>query len=283
MGEAGVDDRGVGQSNDQMMCIIGGGNMGAALLAGIVGAGWAPSRITVVEVDAAKRARLSSDFGVGVSAEMVPCATAVIAVKPQDAPAACATAVDAGAGRVLSLAAGVTLETLSSACGGRAAVVRAMPNTPSLVGEGAAAISGSKECGDDDLAWAESVLAAVGTVVRVPESQMDAVTAVSGSGPGYLFLIAEALVAAAEAEGLPPEVADALVRQTLKGAGALLASSPEDAATLRARVTSPNGTTAAGLSILEARSLRAVIAEAVHAAAERSRAMARDSAPKSGN
>ena len=270
-------------SVDQMMCIIGGGNMGAALLAGMVNGGWSPSHITVVELDAAKRAQLSSEFGVGVSDDVVPCTTAVIAVKPQDAPSACAAAVDAGATRVLSLAAGVTLETLSSACGGRAVVVRSMPNTPSLVGQGAAAICGSRECGEDDMSWAESVLSAVGTVVRVPESQIDAVTAVSGSGPGYLFLVAEALVAAAEAEGLPPEVADALVRQTLKGAGALLASSPEDAATLRARVTSPNGTTAAGLAVLEGHSLRAVIAEAVHAAAERSREMARDSAPKTAN
>jgi len=275
----------VDDARPDRMCLIGGGNMGAALLGGLLDAGWSRARIVVSEVDPAKRARLASDHGVETSEAVATCTAAVIAVKPQDAAAACAAAVDAGATRVLSLAAGVTLASLRTACGGRATVLRAMPNTPALVRAGAAAVCGSDECTEDDMAWAESVLAAVGTVVRVPESQMDAVTAVSGSGPGYLFLVAEALIAAAQAEGLPHEVADALVRQTMKGAGTLLSGSDEDAATLRARVTSPNGTTAAGLGVLDERRLREAIAAAVHAAAERSREMARDASPRdsSGN
>jgi pyrroline-5-carboxylate reductase len=128
-------------------------------------------------------------------------------------------------------------------------------------------------CNDADLDWAESVLSAVGLVVRVPESQMDAVTAVAGSGPGYVFLFAEALLAAAIEEGLPAGVADALVRQLFKGAGALLASSDESPATLRERVTSPNGTTFAGLSVLESDGLRASVHKAVRAAAVRSAEM----------
>lgn len=250
--------------------LIGGGNMGSALLGGLVSAGRDPLSIVVVELDAAKRAALESGFGVRTSADLVGGNGAVIAVKPGDAVDVCAKVAALGTPRILSIAAGISAGTLQEAAGNSSVVVRAMPNTPALVGEGATAITGSDRCGDADLEWAEGILRAVGLVVRVPESQMDAVTAVAGSGPGYLFLFAEALLAAAIEEGLPAETADALVRQLFKGAGALLASSDESPATLRERVTSPNGTTFAGLSVFESEGLRATVHKAVRAAAARS-------------
>jgi pyrroline-5-carboxylate reductase len=148
-----------------------------------------------------------------------------------------------------------------------------MPNTPALVREGVSALCGSSRCTPDDFAWAESLLTAVGVVVQVPEDHMDAVTAVAGSGPGYLFLVAEALLDAAKAQGLPDDVANVLVRQLFKGSGILLADSLESPATLRERVTSPNGTTAAGLGVLEDGGLRELMHNAVRAAAARSKEM----------
>ena len=260
--------------------LVGGGNMGSALVGGLVAAGTDPASLTVVELDATKRADLETRFGVRTSDSIVGGEAAVIAVKPGDAPAAAAAAAAAGARRVLSIAAGVTLAALHDAVGGKCAVLRAMPNTPALVGEGATALSAGAGCTDGDISWAEDILRAVGVVVRVPEDQMDAVTAVAGSGPGYLFLFAEALLEAALAEGLPRDTADLLVRQLFKGSGALLAGSDEPPSVLRERVTSPNGTTFAGLSVLEADGLRATVHKAVRAAAARSAEMARDAATK---
>lgn len=248
--------------------------MGTALVGGLVDAGWEPGSICVVEIDASKRDELSASFGVDVSADIVGGDGALVAVKPGDAAAVATRLSELGTPRIVSIAAGVRLAALESAAPA-ARVVRAMPNTPALVGEGATAICGGSRCGDEDLAWAESVLSSVGLVVRVTEHDMDAVTAVAGSGPGYLFLVAEALLAAAIAEGLPADVADALVRQLFKGAGALLAESSESPTVLRERVTSPNGTTAAGLAQLEAGGLRETVNKAVRAAAARSEEMGR--------
>lgn len=251
------------------LVVVGGGNMGAALVAGLVASGWDPGSVTVVEIDAAKRTSLEHDLGVRTSASTVPADGAIVAVKPADVPAVVAELAELGTPRIVSIAAGVRLATLEAAAGG-ATVVRAMPNTPALVREGVTAISGGERATTEDLDWADEVLSAVGTVVRVPESQMDAVTAVAGSGPGYLFLFAEALLDAAVAEGLPRPVAEALVRQLFRGAGALLAASDESPATLRERVTSPNGTTAAGLAEFDAARLRETVNKAVRAAASRS-------------
>lgn len=252
------------------LVIIGGGNMGTALVGGLIHGGWEPSSITVVEIDATKRASLEFEYGVTTSDAIVNADGALIAVKPADAVAVCASAVVAGVPRILSIAAGVSVAALEKAAGTSAAVVRAMPNTPALVREGITAICGSESCSEDDFAWAESLLSAVGVVVRVPESQMDAVTAVAGSGPGYLFLLAEALLDAAIVQGLPADVADSLVRQLFRGAGVLLADSSESPATLRERVTSPHGTTAAGLAQFESAGLREIVNKAVAAAAARS-------------
>ena len=144
-----------------------------------------------------------------------------------------------------------------------------MPNTPALVGQGASAIAGGTSAGEDDLAWAERILGAVGIVERVGEHHLDAVTALTGSGPAYLFLVAEALIDAGVAAGLPRPLASTLTTQLFVGSSALLAERGDPAA-LRAMVTSPAGTTAAGLQVLEAHAVRAALAEAVAAAAARS-------------
>lgn len=249
--------------------------MGSALLGGLIDGGWDPSTICVVEIDEAKRDLLARDMGVQTSARPVAADGALVAVKPADAAAVCAELSSLGVPRVLSIAAGISVATLEAASGSGCSVVRAMPNTPALVREGVTAICGSTSCSEEDFAWAESLLTAVGVVVRVPESQMDAVTAVAGSGPAYVFLLAESLLAAAVREGLPADVADTLVRQLFRGAGILLAESPDSPARLREKVTSPNGTTAAGLAEFEAAGLREIVNKVVRAAATRSAEMGR--------
>lgn len=253
------------------LAVVGGGNMGAALVGGLLAAGWAGADLAVVEVLEARRDDLRTMFpGVAVSPSLdgLRPEAALIAVKPHDAAAATAAAVAAGARRVLSIAAGVTLATLEAAAGG-AAVVRAMPNTPALVGEGAAAIAAGRGATDDDLRWAEEILGSVGTVVRVGEQHLDAVTGLAGSGPAYLFLVAEALIDAGVVAGLPRATSEALVSQLLVGSAALLRDRGDPAA-LRAMVTSPGGTTAAGLRVLEEQAVRSAFIEAVAAATRRS-------------
>jgi pyrroline-5-carboxylate reductase len=194
----------------------------------------------------------------------------VIAVKPADVAAACDGLGHAGVRRVLSIAAGVSTASIERVVGDSIAVVRAMPNTPALVGLGASAIAPGAHALEDDLAWAETILSAVGIVVRVGESQLDAVT-------GLTFLVAEALIEAGVLVGLARDVSARLTRQLFVGAAALLdhdggLTGPE---ALRAQVTSPGGTTAAGLRALEDRGLRAALLAAVDAATERSRQLGR--------
>ena len=253
------------------LVIVGGGRMGEALLGGLLAAGWADAAsLAVVEPVAARRAELEAAYpGVTVVADVVAADGAVIAVKPGDVPAACEAVAAAGVGRVLSIAAGVTLRGLEASLPSLP-VVRAMPNTPALVGQGAAAIAAGSLAGEDDLAWAEGILGAVGVVVRVPERLLDAVTGLSGSGPAYVFLVAEALIEAGVLVGLPRDVSRTLAVQTLLGSAHLL-DGGDDPAALRAAVTSPGGTTAAGLRVLEAAGLRSALLEAVAAATERSR------------
>jgi pyrroline-5-carboxylate reductase len=253
------------------LVIVGGGNMGAALVGGLLAAdsGDAAS-IAVTETLAERRAQLAEQFpGLTVTATVPSCAAAVIAVKPPDVPAAVSAAVGAGARRILSIAAGVSVATIEEAAGPPVAVVRAMPNTPALVRRGASAIAGGTTADDDDLVWAESILGAVGIVERVDERHLDAVTALTGSGPAYLFLVAEALIDAGVLVGLPRPLATTLTTQLFVGSSALLADRGDPAA-LRAMVTSPGGTTAAGVRVLEARAVRAAVSDAVRAAAARS-------------
>lgn len=254
--------------------LVGGGRMGEALLGGLLAAGWAePAQLAVAEALPARRAELAGRFpGVQVVARPVPAEGAVLAVKPADVAAACG---QLDAPRVLSIAAGVTLQALEAALPPGTAVVRAMPNTPALVGAGASAIAGGSATTPADLAWAEEILAAVGTVVRVTEPQLDAVTGLSGSGPAYVFLVAEALIEAGVLAGLPRDVSTTLAVQTLLGSARLLAEGAGTPAELRAAVTSPGGTTAAGLRTLEAAGVRAALLDAVAAAADRSRQLGR--------
>jgi len=254
------------------LVIIGGGNMGAALAGGLLAAGVVDaSSLSIVEVSAERRGVLESMFpGVSVEGTVPTCVAAVIAVKPPDVPAATATAVAAGARRILSIAAGVTIRALESAAGSGVAVIRSMPNTPALVRQGASAIAAGSTAGESDMIWAEHVLGSVGLVVRVPETQLDAVTGLAGSGPAYLFLVAESLMQAGVDAGLPADVVDRLVRQLLVGSAALLAQG-EPPSDLRVKVTSPGGTTAAGLRVLDERELRRAFIDAVAAATARSR------------
>lgn len=255
-----------------LLVIVGGGNMGAALLGGLLSApGADPAALAVCEAVAGRRVALAELFsGVAISADVPACTAAVIAVKPGDVDGAVRDSVAAGARRILSIAAGVPIAALEAAAGPDVAVVRAMPNTPALVGQGASAIAGGALAADADLAWAESVLGSVGTVARVPEVHLDAVTALTGSGPGYVFLVAEALIEAGVAAGLSRPLAADLTTQLLVGSAALLAERGDPAA-LRAMVTSPAGTTAAGLQVLETRAVRAAFVDAVLAATVRSR------------
>lgn len=252
---------------------MGGGKMGEALLTGLLRAGWAdPSDLAVVEPVAERRRQLTASFpGVAVRAEPAASSGAVIAVKPADVAAAARAIADAGCGRVLSIAAGVATRTIEEHLAPGTPVVRAMPNTPALVGAGASAIAPGAAASADDEAWAESILAAVGIVVTVPEEQLDAVTGLSGSGPAYVFLVAEALIDAGERAGLSLATAEVLAKQTLLGASRLMVETGTPPAELRAAVTSPNGTTVAGLAVLDDRDVRGAFVGAVRAATERSR------------
>jgi pyrroline-5-carboxylate reductase len=246
--------------------------MGAALLGGMVNSGmFSPEQLAVVELRAERRTELAELFpGITVTESIPLCRSAVLAVKPQGVAGAAAAAAAAGATRLLSIAAGVGIATIEAAVGPNVAVIRCMPNTPALVGMGTSAIAGGSAAHDDDLVWAESILGAVGIVDRLPEPQLDVFTGVAGSGPAYVFLVAESLIEAAIAEGFDHDIAERIVTQLLLGASTLLAQQG-DPATLRKNVTSPNGTTAAGVAALEERGLRSIFASAVTAATERSR------------
>jgi pyrroline-5-carboxylate reductase len=262
------------------LVLLGGGKMGEALVGGLVANGWAPAEaIAVVEPYEARRKDLASRHpglrlaeNVKVALDGVPApGGAVIAVKPSDVEAACRDLAPAGVTRVLSIAAGVTTGSLQEWLGAGPAIVRAMPNTPALVGAGAAAIAAGSSAGPDDLAWASGILEAVGTVVTVNEDALDAVTGLSGSGPAYVFLVAEALIDAGVTVGLTRPVARQLAIQTLLGSARLMHETGEEPSVLRAAVTSPGGTTAAGLRALESAGVRSAIIDAVAAATQRAR------------
>jgi pyrroline-5-carboxylate reductase len=237
--------------------------------------------IVVVEQDGARRDDLARRHNALVvvgsvedAPESVSLEGAVIAVKPGDVERVCRVIPTGRIRRVLSIAAGVTIRSLESWLGAMA-VIRAMPNTPALVGAGAAAVSAGSNAGPDDVEWARGVLEAVGTVVELPETALDAVTGLSGSGPAYVFLVAEALIDAGVLVGLARPVARELAVATLLGSARLLAETGEEPSALRAAVTSPAGTTAAGLHALEAAGVRNAVLEAVSAATERSRQLGR--------
>jgi pyrroline-5-carboxylate reductase len=258
--------------------VIGGGKMGEALLAGLLTGGWATAgELRAVEKLPDRAAQLRAGFpGVSVAGDPSVAHGHVLAVKPGDVEPACRALADTGSrAPVLSIAAGVTTRRLEAGLPPGTPVVRAMPNTPALVGAGAAAVAAGQAADESDLAWAEQILGAVGKVVRVDEELLDAVTGLSGSGPAYVFLVAEALIEGGVLAGLPRPVATTLTVQTLVGSARLLDESPEGPGALRAAVTSPGGTTAAGLRALEAGGVRSAFLEAVLAATERSRELGR--------
>src|SRR3954463_670370 len=252
------------------LLIVGGGKMGEALLAGLLAAG--RTGLGVVEVVPALREQLAAKYP-EVTVLDAPQSTqgALLAVKPQYVADAARAVGEAGCERVLSVAAGITTAAIETALDRPVPVVRAMPNPPALVGAGAAAISPGTHATEPDLQWAEQILGAVGVVVRVPEAGLAAAPGPPAPAPAYVFLVAEAMADAGVLAGLPRDIAETLAFQTLLGSARLLVGDGDGPAALRAAVTSPGGTTAAGLRELERHGVRAAFLDAVMAAAERSR------------
>lgn len=253
---------------------VGGGNMASALIGGSLRSGVAASELTVVEPDASQRARLERDFGVAAIAApdgSLSTATLVVwAVKPQSfAAAAGACAGLFGQALQLSVMAGVRSNAIAGSSGSDR-VVRAMPNTPALIGAGIAALFASESTRVEDRVRCEALLAPTGDVLWVGEEKLlDAVTALSGSGPAYVFYLIEAMAEAGRMLGLDPDQALRLARQTVRGSGLLAAESGEPPSVLRERVTSRGGTTQAAIETLEARGVKAAFAAAIVAAARR--------------
>ncbi|NGQ92282.1 pyrroline-5-carboxylate reductase [Rhodobacter sp. HX-7-19] len=253
------------------LVLLGCGKMGTALLTGWLGAGVPARSVWVIEPNPSDWLKASS---VHLNEGVPPApAVALLAVKPQMMGAALPAlqALGNGATLFVSIAAGTTIAAFEAALGDRTPIVRTMPNTPAMVNRGITALCRNGHVGDEGMALAVALMAAVGeTVILDGEHQIDAVTAVSGSGPAYVFHLIEALAAAGEAEGLSPEVAMQLARATVCGAGELAHRSAESAAQLRVNVTSPGGTTAAALAVLMPE-LPGLMARAVKAAADRGR------------
>ena len=261
------------------IAFIGGGNMARSLIGGLIARGTAADAIRVSEPVDVLRDGLARDFGVVTTADNAeaagPAGLWVLAVKPQVMRAVCeALAPLAQQMRpiVVSIAAGITAAQLQRWLGGGIAVVRTMPNTPALLGAGVTGLFASAEVDANGRERAANLLASAGKTVWIDdEAKMDAVTATSGSGPAYVFLLAEAMQAAAEAEGLPAEAARTLVLETVLGAARMLTESGEPAGELRRRVTSPGGTTQAAIETFQAGGFRALVADAIRNATERGR------------
>ena len=262
------------------IAFLGGGNMASALIGGLIGKGADAASISVVEVSAAARERLAARYPVHIAsapdAAARRCEVLVLAVKPQDAKAALAS-LRAGDQLVLSIAAGLTIATLSRWLGGHRRIVRCMPNTPSLVGAGVAALYALPEVSAEERAKVERVMRAVGEAVWVGEERLlDPVTAVSASGPAYVFWFIEQLAACAEKLGVERETAMKLALHTVLGAAKLAAQSDEAPAALRKNVTSKGGTTEAALKVFEDEKLAERFARAIEAASRRATELGRE-------
>ncbi len=260
--------------NDRGLVLLGCGRMGSAMLAGCLDAGLLPDAVWVLEPQPSDWLRESGvHLNIGLPGNP---AVALVAVKPQTMAEALPALMPIGNGRslVISVAAGTPIAAFETTLGPETPVIRAMPNTPAAIGRGITAIFGNSRVDSHGLDTAEMLLSSVGQVVRLEsESQMDAVTAVSGSGPAYVFHLIEALAAAGTSEGLPADLAMALARATVAGSGALIDSATDTPAQMRRAVTSPGGTTAAALAVLmdEDTGLPALLRHTVAAATERSR------------
>lgn len=255
---------------------IGGGNMATALIGGMLKRGFDHTQLHVVEPDVTRREHLKNDFGVPSSTpeEGFPASEVIVfAIKPQQFHAVADAMKDRiGNALVISIAAGIRADTLAHWLDGHPRVVRVMPNTPALVQSGMSGVYAGSGVTEADRELTERMLAAIGEFVWVEdESDMDGITAISGSGPAYVFYFMEALQAAARAQGFAPEVAKKLACQTFAGAVKLALESPDDVATLRQKVTSKGGTTERAINAFENSQLRANIIAAAAAAAARSK------------
>ena len=261
---------------------IGGGNMARSLVGGLIAGGIDATRISVAEPDASKRDELSTHFGIATSQDNGTVASdvevLVLAVKPQvmrQVVTGLAATLHEPAPLLISIAAGVRAASMLRWLGQSRALVRAMPNTPALVRSGATALYASPEVSEEQRSRAESIMRAVGQTLWIDdEGLMDAVTALSGSGPAYFFLFMEALEQAARELGLPPEAARLLTLETAQGAARMALSSDEGPARLRERVTSPGGTTEAALGAFAEGGFETLVTRAVRAACERSEELA---------
>jgi len=261
---------------------IGGGNMARSLVGGLIAGGIDATRISVAEPDASKRDELSTHFGIATSQDNGTVASdvevLVLAVKPQvmrQVVTGLAATLHEPAPLLISIAAGVRAASMLRWLGQSRALVRAMPNTPALVRSGATALYASPEVSEEQRSRAESIMRAVGQTLWIDdEGLMDAVTALSGSGPAYFFLFMEALEQAARELGLPPEAARLLTLETAQGAARMALSSDEGPARLRERVTSPGGTTEAALGAFAEGGFETLVTRAVRAACERSAELA---------
>ena len=261
---------------------IGGGNMAEAIVRGLVAGKVVPSdHVFVSDPSPDRRDLLARSFGVQTTENnrtvLDACEVLVLAVKPQIMGAALTPVADAfrASHLVISIAAGLRTETLDSLCGRTPAIIRVMPNTPALVGKGVSALCAGPRAGEAHLVLAETLFASVGSTLRVEESAMDAVTAISGSGPAYVFYWMEAMLSAAASLGFPPETARQLVYETISGAAALAIVSADTPDVLRAKVTSKGGTTEVAIKTLDHYLVRDHVVEAVKAAARRSQELSK--------
>ncbi len=261
------------------LAVIGAGVMGEALVSGLLRAGWSSDDIVVADRREARRAEMTAAHGIratGNAEAVAEADTVILVVKPQDVGAVLpevAPVLRPGT-LVVSLCAGVTTGQLESHLPGGTAVVRVMPNTPALVGEGMAAVSAGSSASTQDVEHAMELMTALGKAITVPETYQDAVTAISGSGPAYLFFVVEAMIDAGVLLGLPRDISSVLVQQTVFGSAKLLVESGQHPTVLREQVTSPGGTTAAALRQLEDHKVKAAFLTAMEAARDRSRALA---------
>ncbi len=270
---------------DMNLTFIGGGNMASSLIGGLIADGWNPATIQASDRDEQQLQRLATRFGIATThgqpvRPQIRADIVVLAVKPQVMKSVALDLAETVAQHrplVISIAAGVRESALRNWLGADTAIVRTMPNTPALVQSGATALFANPAVTEDQRSTAESIMRAVGLALWVEdEDQLDAVTALSGSGPAYFFLLMEALQAGGCKLGLPKDTARLLALQTAFGAAKMALESPEDAATLRRHVTSPGGTTERAISVFQQNGFEELVEQAMQAAASRSRELAEE-------
>lgn len=266
---------------NQKITFIGGGNMANSIIGGLVAQGFEAQNIEVCDPVADSRTRLEQSFGIKTSdnnsAAASNAGTVILAVKPQIMRSVCEELRASLAHKplIISIAAGIPLTKLNEWLGDKLAIVRCMPNTPALVQAGASGLYANSYCNAEQRELAERILKSVGVVEWLAdEALIDAVTAVSGSGPAYFFLFMEAMIDAGVEQGLPRETATNLAIQTCLGAGLLAKNSDVDVAELRRRVSSPGGTTLKAIESFEKNNLRSLVSDAMHACAHRAKEMA---------